>query len=188
MTSSEFIIKERSFCKSFRLSNCLQPSLQEIFPGPDFSRSLRTSFGRERSLNSWWARTLGVTLLGQGVEWPHNVLIIWVWIHWTKCKEVPQSTSHLNGAGPCGAMKIVKSCTAAKQRRSGLEGRRFKTQCQQEHFTVESPLISTLTHVICIHNSNSCVRCMGWLSICFTHERCNLSWINKRSTRVVATF
>ena len=45
---------------------------------------------------------------------------------------------------PCGAMKMAKSCkegTAAKQRRSGSEGCKFKTQCQQGLFTAESPLI-----------------------------------------------
>ena len=39
-----------------------------------------------------------------------------------RCKVVPQSTCHLNGARPCGAMKMTKSCeevVAAKQRTLG---------------------------------------------------------------------
>ena len=50
------------------------------------------------------------------------------------CKAVPQCTGHLNGARPCGATKLAKSCkegTAANQRRSGLEGHRLETHCQQ---------------------------------------------------------
>ena len=38
------------------------------------------------------------------------------------------------------------------------------------------------------HIFNSCVRCIDWLYICFTCVRCDISSINKRSTRVVATF
>ena len=45
----------------------------------------------------------------------------------------------------------------------------------------------TLPLVICIHNINSCGRCIDWLHICFTCVRCDMSSINKRSTRVVAT-
>ena len=60
----------------------------------------------------------------------------------------------------------------------------FETWCQQGVNIVESPLKSTLLLVNCIHNINSCVRFMG----CFTCERCNISSIHKRSTRVVATF
>ena len=45
---------------------------------------------------------------------------------------------------------------------------------------------STLLLMLCIHNFNSCVRCKVWLCICFTSERCNMSSINKRSTRVGA--
>ena len=41
--------------------------------------------------------------------------------------------------------------------------------------------------VICIQNIDSWVRCIGWLCICFTFERCIMSSINKRSTRVVGT-
>ena len=50
----------------------------------------------------------------------------------------------------------------AKQIRSGLEGRRFKTPLQQGLFTTESPVISTLPLVISKHDINSCVRCIGW--------------------------
>ena len=42
--------------------------------------------------------------------------------------------------------------------------------------------------LVTIHNFNSCVWCIGWLYICFTCERCDMRSINKRSTRVVATF
>ena len=48
-----------------------------------------------------------------------------------------------DGARPCGAIKVAKSCkegTAANLRQSGSEGLRFKSQCQQGLFTVESPL------------------------------------------------
>ena len=94
------------------------------------------------------------------------------------CKAVPQSTGHLNAARPCGVMKMAKSCqcgTAANQRRSGSEGHRFVSWCQQGLFTVESPLKCTLPLMIWIHNINSCVRCIGWLYICFTCERCDMS-------------
>ena len=37
--------------------------------------------------------------------------------------------------------------------------------------------------VICIHNIISCI---GWLHICFTCERCDISSINKRTTKVAA--
>ena len=90
------------------------------------------------------------------------------------CKVVSQSTGKLNGAQPFGAMKMAKSYkegTAANQRRYGSEGHMFKTRCQQGLFTAESPLKSTLPLVICIHNINSCVICIGWLHICFTCER-----------------
>ena len=47
---------------------------------------------------------------------------------------------------------------------------------------------SFLQFVMRIHKINSWVRCIGWLCICFTWERCSMSSINtKRSTRVVAT-
>ena len=75
---------------------------------------------------------------------------------------------------------------AANWRRSGLQGHRFETQCQQGLFAVESPLKCTLPLVICINNINSCVRCIGWLYICFTCERCDMKSITKRFTRVVA--
>ena len=106
------------------------------------------------------------------------------------CKAVPQSTGHLNGARPCGAMKMAKSCKegmAANQRRSGSEGHRFESRSQQGHFAVESPLKCTLPLVICIHNNNSFVRRNDWLYIYFTCERCDMRSINKKSIRVVAT-
>ena len=53
---------------------------------------------------------------------------------------------------------------------------------------LESLLKCTLLIVICIHNSNSCVRCIGWFYICLTCESCDMSSINKSSTRVMATF
>ena len=89
------------------------------------------------------------------------------------------------GARPCGAMKVAKSCKegAAANQRSGSEGHRFETWCQQGCLAVESPLKCTLPLVICKHNINSCVRCIDWLFICFTCERCDMSSINKRSTR-----
>ena len=82
---------------------------------------------------------------------------------------------------------MAKSCKkgmASNRRRSGSEGHRFKTRCQQGLFAVASPLIKcTLPLVICIHNISSCVRCIGWLYICFTCDRCDMSSINKRSNR-----
>ena len=80
-------------------------------------------------------------------------------------KAAPQSSGHLNWAQLCGAMKMAKSCkegTAANRRRSGSEGHKFETQCQQGLFTEESPLKSTLHLVISIHNINSCGRCIGY--------------------------
>ena len=103
----------------------------------------------------------------------------------TATKRSPQSTGHLNGAQPCGSMKIAKSCNHCK---SGSECHRFKTRCQKGLLAVESPLKCTLPLLICICNINSCVRFIGWLYIFFTCERCNTSSTNKRSTRVVATF
>ena len=53
--------------------------------------------------------------------------------------------------------EMAKSCKegmAAKQRRSGSEGHRFKIWCQQELITAESLLKSTIPLVICVHNIN----------------------------------
>ena len=36
-------------------------------------------------------------------------------------------------------------------------------------------------------SSNSCERCIGWLYICFTWERCNMSSTSTRSTKVEST-
>ena len=77
--------------------------------------------------------------------------------------------------------------TAANWTRSGSQGHRFKTRCQQRVSAAKSSLKSALLLVICINNFNSCVRWIGWLFIWFTCERCDTSSINKRSTRVVAT-
>ena len=78
------------------------------------------------------------------------------------------------GARQCGAMKMAKSCTggtAANLRRFGSEGHRFKTQCQQGLFAVESQLKCTILkwfectisiHLWDVHTS--------WLYICFTYE------------------
>ena len=101
------------------------------------------------------------------------------------------TTSLKNGirAQTCGAMKMAKSSeegAAANQRRSGLEGHRFKIWYQQGLFTAESPLKSILPLGICLHKSNSCVRCIGWLYIWLRGEKCDMSSKNKRSTRVVA--
>ena len=68
---------------------------------------------------------------------------------------------------------------AANWRRSGLEGHRLKTLCQQGLFNVEFSLKCSLPLVICILNINSCVIFIGWLYICFT---CEMSSINKRYT------
>ena len=57
----------------------------------------------------------------------------------------------------------------------------------QGPFTVESLVKCTLPLVICVHNINSCARCFGWQYICLTCERCDMSSVNKRSTRVGAT-
>ena len=53
--------------------------------------------------------------------------------------------------------KSSKEGMAANQRKSGSEGHRFETRCQQGLFAVDSPLKSTVPLVICIHNINSCV-------------------------------
>ena len=97
----------------------------------------------------------------------------------------------IHEAQSCGAMKMGKSCkegTTTNQRRSGSEGHRVEIWCQQGLFAVESLLKCPLPLVICIHNVNSCLRCIDRQYICFTCERCDMSSINKRSTRVVATF
>ena len=99
---------------------------------------------------------------------------------WSCFKVVPLSTGKLNRARPCEAMKMAKSCKeglAAKQRRSGSEGHRFQLWCQQVLFTVESLLKSTLPLVICLNNNS--LRCIDWLYIFFTCERCNMSSIKK---------
>ena len=67
------------------------------------------------------------------------------------CKAVSHNTGQLYGARPCGAMKMAKSSKegkAANRRRSGSEGHRFETHCQQGLFAVESLLKSTLPLVI----------------------------------------
>ena len=56
---------------------------------------------------------------------------------------------------------LISGGTAANRRRSRSEGQKFKTWCQQGLFTVESLLKCTRPLVICIHNINSCVRCIG---------------------------
>ena len=79
---------------------------------------------------------------------------------------------------PCGWMKMANSWkegTAANRRRSGLEGHMFKTWYQQGLFIVESLLKSTLPLEICFHNNNSCVKYIGRLHICLTHEKCVLN-------------
>ena len=58
---------------------------------------------------------------------------------WQYCKAVPQSTCHLNGAQPCEAMRMAKSCKevmAAYLRSYGSEGHRFNTWSQQGLFAV----------------------------------------------------
>ena len=45
--------------------------------------------------------------------------------------------------------------------RSGSEGHRFETRCQQGLFDVEYPLKCTHPLVICIPTINSCARCIG---------------------------
>ena len=85
--------------------------------------------------------------------------------------------------------KSCKECMAANQRRSVSEVHKFETPCHQGLFAAESLFKCTLLLVICKHNINSCVRCsIGWLYICFACERCNMSSINKRSTRKVNSF
>ena len=62
-----------------------------------------------------------------------------------------------SGSGLCGAMKMAKSWKegmATKRRRSGSEGCKLKTRCQQGLFTAESLLISTLLVPISVHNIN----------------------------------
>ena len=74
-------------------------------------------------------------------------------------------------------MKTAESCnagTAAKWKRSGLEGHRFKTLCQQGLFN--ELLKSTHPHAIYLFNINSCERSIDWLHICFTNKKCNMSW------------
>ena len=106
------------------------------------------------------------------------------------CKAVPQSTGQLQW-GPTvwsyenvqnPAMKVllqIKEDLCWKVTGSEL--------CQQGLFNVESPIKCPLPMGICMHIINSCVRCIGGLYICFTYEGCDLSSINKISTRVVAT-
>ena len=87
-----------------------------------------------------------------------------------------------DGAWPWGAMRVAnpfKEGTSAKQRRSGLEGRRLKSLGLHGLFTAKSLIKSTLPRVIWIENIHSCVRCIDGLSICFTCERCNMSSVNK---------
>ena len=75
--------------------------------------------------------------------------------------------------------KSCKECMAANRGRSGSEGNRFETRCQQGLFAVESLLKCTLSLVICIHYINSCVRCIDGLYICCTSEICDMSSIKK---------
>ena len=58
----------------------------------------------------------------------------------------------------------------------------------RKELSLKHLLKSTLPIVIYMHSINSFVRCIGRLYICFTRGRWNMSPINKRCTRVVATF
>ena len=65
---------------------------------------------------------------------------------------------------------------------------RLKLRCLNNIFVFlcRASIKSTLFLMISMHYFNSCVRCIVWLCICFTCERCYMSSINKSSTRVVA--
>ena len=81
---------------------------------------------------------------------------------------------------------MAESCNegnTANQRKSVSEGHRYKTWLPKRLFTAESPLKYTLLLVMCVHNINSCVRHLVECTFLF-----HMSSINKRSTRLVATF
>ena len=93
---------------------------------------------------------------------------------WWYLKSGPLGSGQLYGAWRCETLKMAKSW--------------FKSQYKQGAITMESLLRSTLFLMICIHNFNSCVRCVVWQYLCFTCESWNMSSINKRSTGVIANF
>ena len=72
-----------------------------------------------------------------------------------------------------------KEGTAANWR-SGSEGHRFETRCQQGLFVLKHALKCTHPLVICKHNYNSFARSIGWLNISFTCDRCDMSSKNKK--------
>ena len=92
--------------------------------------------------------------------------------------------SHPNLGNLKRGINHAKEGTAANRRRSGLEGYRFKTWCHQWLFTAESLLKISLPLVICVYNTNTWI---GWLYICCRCGRCDMSPINKRSTRLEGT-
>ena len=53
------------------------------------------------------------------------------------CEDVPQSTGHLNGAQPCGAMKMAKSCEgrAAAKLRTWVSRSQFELHHRHRAFT-----------------------------------------------------
>ena len=106
------------------------------------------------------------------------------------CKVVPQSNGQLQWGPTVWSYENVQN-PVTKVRLQIEEDLGWKVtgseSCQQGLFNVESPIKCPLPIGICIHNINSCVRCIGWPYICFTYEGCDMSSINKVSTRVVVT-
>ena len=84
--------------------------------------------------------------------------------------------------------RYCKEGAGAQQRRSRSEGWMFATRCQLGFMLWNLGLQLSLSLVLCIHNINSCVRCIGWLYIWFTFGKCNMSSTNKMSTSVLACF
>ena len=84
--------------------------------------------------------------------------------------------------------KSWKEGSATFQRRSEVRRSQAQNLVPARTFRWESSLKSTFPPVSCVHKINSSERCIGWLYICLTCERCNMRSIIKRSTRVVGTF
>ena len=114
--------------------------------------------------------------------------IFWAGMNWLSMQSGPPEYWPLEWAWPCGAMKMPNTVMKVQPQSKVHLGRKVTSSKLGASKALEHPLKSTLPLVISKHNINSCVRCIGWLYICFTFERFSMSSINKRFTRLVVTF
>ena len=156
--------------------------------GSTYWKKLRSNFmGKNGNLGkpSRWVAKLfqGVQAQGKSGLCSNSLLA-------TTSKWSPWVLATWTGPDRVEPWKWPKSCEEgeAAKHRTWVGRSWFESWRQQGSFTAESLLKLTLLLVICTHIFNSCVRCIVWLYICFSFERCNMNSINKRSTREVANF